>query len=330
MANKLRSILIVSAVICNLLILISCSADKSSNSPSVPVLTTAVASDISRTTAQCGGNITSDGGADIIARGVCWSTSQAPTVADGTTTDGTGTGSFTSLMTGLTERTLYYIRAYATNSHGTGYGSVLSFYTTDSTGTVTDTDGNVYRTVKINNQWWMAENLRVTHYRNGNVIPLVSDSAAWTALTSGAYCNPNHDAAEVDVYGRLYNWYAVNNADSIAPTGWHVATDAEWQALIDYCGGDAVAGGKLKEAGTIHWITPNLGATNESGFSGLPAGFRYENGSYYGFEAHGNFWTATAGGGNTAWYRYLHCTITEVIHFSYYMGAAFSVRCVRD
>ena len=158
---------------------------------------------------------------------------------------------------------------------------------------MTDIDGNTYQTVKIGNQWWIAENLNVTHYQNGDAIPNVTDSAAWWGLTSGAYCNYNNDAANVAVYGRLYNWYAVHDSRNIAPAGWHVPSDAEWQTLVDYLGGDPVAGGKMKEAGTTHWISPNTGATNESGFSGLPGGYRHTDGYYYDISYSASFWTFT-------------------------------------
>ncbi len=315
---------------CTLLLFVSCADDKSTNPASAPVLVTVVASTVTQTTAQCGGNITSDGGSTPTARGVCWSTGATPTVADSKTTDGSGTGSFVSSITGLSGRTPYYFRAYATNSTGTGYGSILSFTTTDSMGSVTDIDGNTYRTVKIGSLWWMAENLKVTHYRNGIAIPNVTDSATWGDLLSGAYCDPANAATNVAVYGRLYNFYAVNDSSILAPAGWHVASDAEWQTLVDYNSGDSVAGGKLKETGTTHWITPNAGATNECGFSGLPAGFRWPTGGFYGLGAHGNFWTATGASGVTAWYRYMHCTNTEVGHFSSSLQAGFAVRCVRD
>ncbi len=174
------------------------------SSAPVPVLSTAEVTGVTHAAAQCGGNITSDGGATVTARGVCWSTNLTPTVADSKTTDGTGAGSFTSSITGLTDSTAYYVRAYATNSNGTGYGNTSSFTTTDSMGTVTDIDGNIYQTVKIGNQWWMAENLKVTHYRNGDAIPNVTDNTAWEGLTTGAYCNYNNDTAQC-----CYLWQTV-------------------------------------------------------------------------------------------------------------------------
>ena len=296
----------------------------------LPVPITADVGEITQTTAQCGGTITSDGGATVTARGVCWSAGPTPTVTDDKTIDGSGVGSFASTITGLTGKTTYYAAAYATNSVGTGYGSIKSFTTTDSLGTVTDIDGTTYRTVKIGDQWWMAENLNVTHYRNGDLVPNVTDSSLWTSQTIGAYCNYGNDAANAAAYGRLYNWYAAGDARDIAPAGWHVPSDVEWQTLVNYLGGDAVAGWKMKETGTAHWLPPNTG-TDESGFTALPGGYR---GSSYGvFGDLGNyacFWSSTVSSGTYAWYRSLSYDYSEVSHYDSKKHYGFSIRCVKN
>ena len=309
--------------------LVSCSSDKSSTPSSVPTVITVTPTEVTQSTATGGGNITSDGGSSITARGVCWGVTADPTIDDNITSDGTGSGSFTSAVTGLAGLTEYHVRAYATNSLGTGYGEDVAFYTTDSTGTVTDIDGNTYRTVKIAGLWWTAENLKVTHYRNHVAITNATDSASWVDATQGAYCNYDNDASHVALYGRLYNWYAVSDTSGLAPDGWHVATDAEWQTMVDYFGGDSLAGGPLKEAGIEHWATPNVGATNRSGFTALPAGFRYPNAEFYGIQAHGNFWTGTTNGAG-GYYRFVHCTNVEVAHFTCSPPGGFAVRCVRN
>jgi len=188
----------------------------------------------------------------------------------------------------------------------------------DTTGTVTDIDGNVYQTIKIGDQWWMAENLRVTHYRNGDSIP-------------SGYCTCyNNNESYIPVYGRLYNGYAVGDSRNIAPAGWHVPTDAEWQTLIDYLGGDAIAGGKMKEAGTAHWDPPNEGATNESGFTARPGGYAEGGGDYYYMGITAFFWSSTEDGSYTTWSRYLRHSNSAIWRASAQNYFGYSVRCVKD
>ena len=196
--------------------------------------------------------------------------------------------------------------------------------------TVTDIDGNVYNTVTIGDQVWMAENLKVTHYRNGDAIPKVTDDSDWENLTSGAYCIYDNNDSNAVTYGFLYNWYAVNDSRNIAPAGWHIPTDEEWQTLVDYLGGSVVAGGKLKETGITHWNSPNTGATNESGFSALPGGCRYDGGYYSEIGYYAHFWLSTEYGSYNAWHRVLDYTYSEVYFGYYYKQGGFSVRCVRD
>lgn len=142
---------------------------------------------------------------------------------------------------------------------------------------VTDIDGNIYNTVTIGTQVWTQENLKVTHFRNGDPIPNIEDDVQWYNLTSGAYCNYDNDLNNAVVYGRLYNWYAVNDVRNITPIGWHVPTYSDLELLQIYLDYDLVAGGKLKETGTSHWMSPNTGATNESEFTALPGGQRTDS-----------------------------------------------------
>jgi len=305
-----------------------------------PVLTTTDLSAVTSTTATSGGNITNDGGAAVTARGVCWSTLANPTTASSKIADASGgTGSFTSNITGLTAGTVYYVRAYAANSIGTGYGSVISFKTSISSGdngiifnpnltysTVTDIDGNVYKTIQIGAQIWMAENLKTTKYRNGDPISNVTVDAAWTALDTGAYCWYNNDAITYKAtYGAIYNWYTVNDSRNIAPTGWHVPSHAEWTVLTTYLGGESVAGGMLAETGISHWSSPNLNATNSSGFTALPSGLRGNNGSFYDV---GGWWSSTEFTWSDAWYRYLGGRY--IYKDGTNKGDGLSVRCIKD
>ena len=196
--------------------------------------------------------------------------------------------------------------------------------------TLTDIDGNIYKIVTIGVQVWMAENLKVIRYRNGDAIPNITDETAWSSLTTGAYCNYNNNSSHVAVYGRLYNWYAVNDNRNIAPAGWHVPNDAEWQILVDYLGGDATAGGKMKETGTDHWSSYNIGATNESGFSALPSGFRVDYGEYGYLWHYAFFWSSVENVTDYAWNRELSYNNSGVYRGSYNKRFALSVRCIKD
>ncbi|GBE28012.1 fibrobacter succinogenes major domain (Fib_succ_major) [bacterium BMS3Bbin03] len=210
------------------------------------------------------------------------------------------------------------------------------------TGTVTDIDGNVYQTVKIGNQWWMAENLKVTHYRNGVPIPNVSEKSEWANLSTGAYCNYDNNEDHIAAYGRLYNWYAVNNTGNLAPAGWHLPTDEEWKELEMYLGmsrseadGEGWRGtdegGKLKETDTSYWIAPNTGATNESGFSALPGGYRDSGGYYSNISRYAYFWSSTELGSDKAWGRTLSYENRHILrYYRTFKRNGASVRCVRD
>jgi uncharacterized protein (TIGR02145 family) len=197
-------------------------------------------------------------------------------------------------------------------------------------GTVTDIDGNVYQTVTIGSQVWMAENLKVTHYRNGDSIPNVTSVSAWANLKTGAYCEYNDDVSNIATYGRLYNWHAAVDSRNIAPAGWHVPTDAEWQTLVDYLGDSTVAGGKMKEVGATHWLSPNTGATNESGFTALPGGCRHFLGTYYSMRGYAIFWSSTEINSLGAWYRSLISSDSVIHRNCDYTRTGYSVRCVKD
>ena len=296
----------------------------------IPTLTTTAITLITSTAASSGGNISSDGGATISARGVCWSTSASPTIANNISSDGSGAGSFVSSLSGLTSNTTYYVRAYATNVAGTAYGDEISFTTYNWVlGTVNDYDGNTYNTIIIGPQVWMRENLKVTHYNNGDAIPEVIDGAAWSNLSTGAYCNYINDVANVATYGRLYNWYAATDTRSLCPTGWHIPTDSEWTTLITFLGGATVAGGKMKEAGLAHWISPNTGAINSSGFTALPGGRRsYTSGSFSAIGLSGYWW-------ETDWqYQYMDNDNDNITKSSAVVSSVKkygnSIRCVKD
>lgn len=247
-------------------------------------------------------------------------------------TDPTEASTLYSSAITISSTTTLKARAYKTGWTASGVQSGL--YTINiepTTDTLTDIDGNVYKTVKIGNQWWMAENLKVTRYRNGDAIPNVTNNSSWTGLNSGAYCYYDNNGSYDADYGALYNWYAVNDSRNIAPVGWHMPTDSEWQTLVDYLGGDYVAGGKLKETGTTHWTSPNYGATNESGFTGRPGGWRTNyDGDCNGMGGHTFYWSSTENRTDTAWNRDIVYDDAKVSRGSDNKRYGFSVRLVKD
>ena len=195
--------------------------------------------------------------------------------------------------------------------------------------TVKDIDGNVYKTVKIGTQTWMAENLKTTKFNDGTKIPLVSVITAWEKLTTPAYSwYDNNISNSKTKYGALYNWYTVNTG-KLCPAGWHVPSDAEWTILTNQFGTDNIAGGKLKETGTTHWQTPNGGAENEGGFTAIPGGIRGSNGAFGDQGYFGYWWSSTESVATEAWYRYIGYNEGWVQRLSFgKKQSGFSVRCV--
>ena len=206
---------------------------------------------------------------------------------------------------------------------------------------VSDIDGNVYNVVSIGNQCWMKENLKTTRYKNGTPLPTGLSDAQWQATTSGACADYNNDSTKTAVYGKLYNWYAVADTNGLCPTGWHEPEDWEWNVLVktidtsadtscNNCIQSQTAGGAMKEIGLTHWASPNTGATNNSGFTGLPGGVRFGSGAYGFVGYYGYWWSATQFSSADAYFRYLDCSSSGVSRSSYEEAFGFSVRCVRD
>jgi uncharacterized protein (TIGR02145 family) len=306
---------------------------------SAPIVTTSVIASTTTFTAKSGGTVTSDGGGGpVTARGVCYSILENPTIEDRKTDEGPGLGSFTSYLIDLKANTTYNVRAYATNSTGTNYGNQVSFTTRSDTiafnqtitySTVRDIDGNIYKTVNIGSQTWMAENLKTTLYNDGEPIPIVTDDFAWDTYATGIFCYYENEYSNKYLYGALYNWYAVKTG-KLCPDGWYVPTDPEWTILTDFLGGESGAGGRLKETGTIHWNSPNAGATNESGFTALPGGYRHYDGGFYSIGSDGMWWSATESPGNFAYYRYLFSGAQNMRSYDGSQRNGYSVRCLRD
>ena len=191
--------------------------------------------------------------------------------------------------------------------------------------------GGAMPIVSICCQSWMTKNLDVDTYRNGDPIPHVSDLATWAGLTSGAYCYYANDSATyASIYGKLYNWYAVNDPRGLAPEGWHIPTSFEWTTLFNCLGGESVAGGPMKEIGTTHWNSPNIDATNISGFTGLPGSFRYLNGPFGVLGTNGYWWSSTESDATNAWYSYMYNNYGLCTKGIDNKRDGFSVRCLRD
>jgi uncharacterized protein (TIGR02145 family) len=302
-----------------------------------PVLTTSEVININNNTAECGGVLVSDGGDSIIDCGICWSLTPSPKVDDNKTSEVVGESNFKSIITGLTKNTKYYVRAFAINSVGIGYGNEISFKTVDEP--ITDVDGNLYNTVLIGKQIWMRENLRTTKYNNSTSIPLVKDNDEWSFNTTGAYCwnfvwDINNSYSYRENYGYLYNCYVVNYSvngnRNVCPTGWHVPIIKEWTILFDYLGGISVAGDKLKEKGTTHWDKPNLLATNSSGFTALPGGIR-SDGFFNDVGYMGSWWSCDTDYSGTPINIEMRSGNSYVEMYNFInKNMGFSIRCIKD
>ena len=184
-------------------------------------------------------------------------------------------------------------------------------------------------TIVIGTQQWMNKNLDVAFYKNGDLIPQVTDGAEWATLTTGAWCYYNNDSTLGNTYGKLYNWYAINDIRGLAPQGWHIPSDAEWTTLSTSLAGESVAGGKMKEAGTLNWTSPNTGGNNNSGFTALPGGFRQNNG--FGLQGiWASWWSATPGDNNMIWGRFIFQSDVNLGRGLTEKSYGYSVRCVKD
>lgn len=304
-----------------------CENDPEGEELKLPELSTAIVTEISDSSAISGGTILSTGAMEITDKGICWSTNTGPTIHDVVISAGAGSGSFISTIKDLQPQTYYYVRAFATNSDGTGYGEERSFRTKTMNSTVVqDVDGNAYPTVKIGDQVWMAKNLKATKFRSGARITNVTDNDQWSNLSTPAYSYYNNVSG--NGYGLLYNGLTIMT-DEVCPEGWHLPALSEWAALIDTIGGKEVAGGKLKESGIFHWSAPNVGATDEFGFTALPGGLRYTDGSFKNQGDVGYWWAAPDS--STQLVGIIMSYNTENVNFG---GSpeniAESVRCIKD
>jgi len=296
-----------------------------------PQITTKGVSDVTTTSALSGGNIITDFGSHVSESGICWSTSHNPTTSDNKVLNSSQGANFTVPIVNLTPNSTYYLRAYAINGIGTGYGNELILKT--YSGSISDIDGNQYHTVTIGTQLWMAENLKTTKYQNGalvgtttpaqlNITGEITPKYQWAA---GA------DENDVPTYGRLYTWYAITDDRNICPLGWHIPTTVEWDILSNYQGEESAAGSKLKEAGFLHFSSLNSDATNESGFTALPSGYRNQEGYFGGMTDQAGFWTITQYSTLEAYSTNLSSGSSYIGRYNHFtMNFGLSVRCVKD
>jgi uncharacterized protein (TIGR02145 family) len=195
---------------------------------------------------------------------------------------------------------------------------------------LTDVDGNTYKTVSIGNQEWMAENLKTTKFSDGADIPLVTDANAWSNLKTSGFCWYNNDQTTYkNSFGALYNGFTISSGQ-LCPAGWHVPAKEEWLQLRAHLGDSLKAGGKLKEAGTSHWLSPNKGADNSTGFDALPSGYRYFEGSFSSVLSYTAFWSASDSGKNDAWFAGLYYADAALVINHLDKKQGFSVRCVMN
>ena len=322
--------------------MISCKKDKEEEkpvTPAAPTATTGSASLVSQYRATLNGRVT----ANNLTTTVVFEYDTSKTyknIIEGTPVEVTGNTStaIKANLRGLTPNTVYYYRIKAENQLGITYGVDTSFTTLDAIetyigfnpdliyGTVADVEGNIYKTIAIGSQVWMAENLKTITYNDGTEIPFVPDVTEWSGLSTPAYSWYDNDTV---VYGAFYNWHAVATG-KLCPEGWHVPDDNEWAELVAFLGGSAVAGGKMKEIGTAHWSSPNSGADNKSGFTALPGGYRTAAGEYNSIRRHGFWWSSTESTTADAYSRSLYHGYPNIDRNKTNKKSGLSVRCVRD
>ncbi len=297
-----------------------------------PILETLTITEITEFTAVSGGNITSNGGKEIISRGVCWSLNTLPTILDNITSDGTEIGEFKSSILNLNEDTNYYLRSYATNSIGTSYGNELSFRTNSlfpNCGKIEDIDGNIYSTVTIGDKCWMKENLSTSKYRNGDDIPQVQNSSEWASLKTGAWCYfENGNGTLVTDRGKIYNWYAVNDSRGLAPEGWQVSSYTDFLNLSASVGGLESAKALMSKSG---WVGNDQ--TNSSGFSAIPTGTRMGGTFSSSPDGRAEWWTTTKKSSsqvNSDVFTMFLNNETTIRIVEQDINNGYTVRCIKD
>ena len=294
--------------------------------PEIQVQTVEV-KEVNQISAKCVGQISDN--ENVIEKGFCWDTLSTPTVDHHKLKVTSNSTTYSGVIRPLKALKTYYIRAYAMTESSVFYGNMIQITTLNNT-FVDPRDGRNYKMITIGTQTWMAENLNTIKYNDGTDIPQVTNPSSWNYIETPAYCwYENNQELFGETYGPLYNWYVVNTG-KLCPLGWHVPSDSEWTTLVNYCGGDQIAGNKLKEIKNFHWSYPNTGADNESGFTALPGGFRDYNGDFITVNLLGYWWCSSEGGDWCAWYRYMHKDFPNVFRLNGNKQYGLSVRCIKD
>lgn len=348
-------------IICILLCIFTFSCKQESTKiKTAPIVKTNEVINITETSAIISGSIISDGGDEINTKGLCWSTTENPTLND----NNIYTDSLISKITELKLNTTYYVRAFARNRIDISYGNSVTFRTIKpfyfnsniDYGNLTDIEGNIYKTITLGNQEWMAENLNVKKYNDNTNIPNIVDDVEWQNLTTGSFCYFNNDTCMASIFGALYNWYAVNT-DKLCPTGWHIPTENEWTTLelflqkngynfdesIDLDNNRETNNKIAKSlASSEIWINvpieeTNIGSpnfnkinNNSTGFSAVPGGGRYFYGESRGYFNTGLWWTATDFDNLNAYYRIIYAGENYMNSLGSNKTAGYSIRCLKD
>jgi uncharacterized protein (TIGR02145 family) len=305
--------------------------------PDIKEISSAATSDITTNSAVIKSLVVNSDPKRVTERGVVYGESPNPTVQDEVVKSGSGIGKYTSKLVGLKESTTYYARAYNKVDGEILYGNELKFKTLTPkpkpevfSNTVVDVEGNSYRAIKFDNgHVWMADNLKTSTYSNGDPIPQIEGNSEWQNATTGAWSNYSNSSQYNNPYGKLYNWYVVQDSRNVCPKGWRVPTDADWLALFNQLGGANAAGGKLKLSGTSNWKPPNMDGSNSSGFNGLPGGTRNSVGAFSKIGTEGMYWSASSAGSSDAIIKTLSFFHGVAGSGSAPKSSGMSVRCMK-
>ncbi len=321
----MKSLISKYLVLFTLVLFFGCGKDEIVN------IETTIPKGVSYTKATIGGTLKVDNNTKILSAGVCWSLSDMPSITDNKIDSVRKSCTYYFEITHLEPGKTYYNRAYVTTPYTTYYGSIREFKTKGvAERVVLDIEENTYNTIVIGTQTWMVQNLKTSKYQNGDNITYVPSNTYWANSNYGAWCNYENTNSNSTKYGRLYNWFAIQDPRKIAPEGWRISTESDWQTLIDYLGGEAICGGKLKDQSISYWLQPNVGATNESGFTARAGGNRTSTGIYQNVATSAMFWALNSFDTDSSFAYTLNNSSTEIIKTVFSNKAGLSVRCIKE